>query len=481
MLKGLFHFCALLAVSAGMLFSSLAYAQEEKHDVKITLSSINELQTQASAISGKINPALPLMVQMMFAQSAMYGLDNAKPIQITIDVTDDGKLWNIYAPVTNMEMFKQQVEALHESGSILDVKITEKDGYALVTTGEKELEALPNMKIANVLEADLAPEMLAPYTALAAQQNPDVNPEEALKQLLELKKISFALDFTDAGDVLVKYTCEPKEGTDSAKNFANSAKLTKTALGKFYDSAAPASAQVLAVFDEETKEKFITQVTTAADIPERFKDAILLAADVKKIDGACSFYTDENGIYGFGGIGISNGQELNSRIEKAIEKANADAEKEIKGTANAAKIGKSINVHELIFRESKMAVGVHPKYIFFAYTRNGQSPIPLLKKSLKGNSVGTVSKSVAGHFDTALLQPALKDLDFDFTGKISTESEYEGGKLNSVVKIESAFIETVGKIYQAIQAKNQDDENEDLFEDEESGEDSDSDEEFFEE
>jgi len=86
MLKKFMSISAAFATSFGMLLTAPAFVQSASHDVELTISSIENIQTKAGVIAAKIDPNYPILVQMVLAQPAAFGIDIAKPMGLIADM-----------------------------------------------------------------------------------------------------------------------------------------------------------------------------------------------------------------------------------------------------------------------------------------------------------------------------------------------------------------------------------------------------------
>lgn len=473
MLKKFMSISAAFATSFGMLLTAPAFVQSASHDVELTISSIENIQTKAGVIAAKIDPNYPILVQMVLAQPAAFGIDIAKPMGLIADMPEDGFAYTIFLPVKNQSLFETQLGKLQEDGKIPeDVKVEFKNDFAVCCMNTEWTGDVPAFDGTKVLSLDAKPSALAPLLALAAM-NPNVQQEQIeqmQKNLAQLESFTLDLDVSEAGDLDFTFTQVPKEGTDIAGNFANSEKLTKSLLGSLCDEDAPFTIQVLGTFDENNRRDMVNALTSEETVPEKLREAILLAMDVEKVDFVLN--ADANGL--IAAMGISNGDEINKMIVDAIEELEEDGE--VSGTANVGKIGKSITIHELQHENGQnVAVGVHKKYIFLAASKSGKAST-LLKKTLKANplKVGTVEKNGKVSFDMDLitsLNPAFEELGLD--GKITYIVDVNDGKLVGTFHAESAIFESLGKLIKSIQPSvsvetiGEENGDEDLFEDDE--------------
>ncbi|MBR0191332.1 MAG: hypothetical protein IJQ31_04615 [Thermoguttaceae bacterium] len=477
---------ACAALAACLFLSSTARAQ----DLTVTIPSLNDVQTKVSAVAGKINPTYSMIVAMTLGQSAAFGIDATKPIAICVD-PDAEKGFSVsgFIPVKSQKMFDTQIEALKEKG-LANLNVESKDGYSVLLYNKESAGDLPNFDAPKMLNFKMNPGVLLSVIdqqIAAAELTEDedlketkkVNLERMKRNLKQLEEVSFALDASDVGDLALSFGAKPVEGTDIANNYANSEKLTQSVLGGFFDKKAPFTAQFLGTFDENNRKDLAEFVTSSAKIPQELADVVLKALDVKKFDFACSFYPNKEGVYGVLAMGIANGDKINTAIEKAIEKI--DADDMIQGKANAGTIGKSITVHEFTIKndgENKnFAVAVHQKYLFFALAPAGSTAVDYLKSVFKekGLKAAPVKKNAQLRFDVGLLSSlagliGLKD-DADLSGEVNYVGDFSNGGFNGTLKIDGGLLETIGKVIAVKTAISDDDDDDDLFGDDDDDDD----------
>lgn len=477
---------ACAALAACLFLSSAARAQ----DLTVTIPSLNEVQTKVAAIAGKINPTYPLIINMTLGQSAAFGIDGTKPIAIYAD-PDNEKGFSVagFIPVKSQKMFDSQFEALKEKG-LADLKVEAKDGYSVLLYNKETAGDLPKFNTPTMLNFKMKPEVVLPLIdqqiAAAellqddeAKETKKVNLERTKRNLKQLEELSFAIDASEAGDMVLSLGSKPVAGTDIANNYANTEKLTQSLLCGFCDSKAPFAAQFLGAFDENNRKDLVEFVTSSAKIPEEIADVVLKAMDVKKFDFACSFYPDKKGVFGVAAMGIANGDKINAAIEKAIEKI--DGDDMIQGKANAGTIGKSITVHEFTIKNDddtkNFAVAVHEKYLFIALAPVGSTAVKYLKSVFKekGLKAEKVKKNAQLHFDMALLSSfagliGAKD-DIDYVGTVNYVGDFSNGEFNGTVKIDGDLLETLGKFISVATSLGEGDDDDDLFGDDDDDDD----------
>lgn len=467
--------CAALAVS--FFLSSAASAQ----DMVVTVPSLNDVQAKISAIAGKINPTYPMIVNMTLGQSAAFGVDGAKPIAIYVDSAENGFSVTGFVPVKSQKMFDAQIEKLKENG-LDDLKVESEDGYSVLLYNKESAGTLPKINAPKMLNFNMNPKVLIPILdqQIAAaellqdeeeKETKKVNLERTKRNMKQLEEISFSLDASESGDMALAFGAKPVAGTDIANNYANTEKLTQSLLGGFFDKKAPFAAQFLGAFDENNRKDLVEFVTSTAKIPEDIADVVLKAMEVKKFDFACSFYPENDGVYGVLAMGIANGDKINAAIEKAIAKIKEDDI--IQGKANASTIGKSITVHEFSLKndggeDAKFAVAVHQKYLFLALPPAGSTPEKYLKGFFKeGFKATPVKKNAQLHFNMEIISSLMKqvkpDADIDYVGEVNYVGDFSNGAFNGTVNIDGSLLETIGQIISVTTSVDGDDDDDDLF------------------
>ncbi|MBQ2821349.1 MAG: hypothetical protein IJF17_07170 [Thermoguttaceae bacterium] len=476
MFKGILSFSAAAALCAGTFFQpALA---NEKSDLNVSVSSLMDTQTKLTTLVEKIDPNLPIILQMTFGQAVLFGIDLTKPFGLVGDLTEDGNLaYAGFIPTKNQKMFDAQLAQMRENGKLPEnIKIDSKDGYSVLLSNMELNDEIPTFDNSRLLTVKLSPKVLVPLIPLVAEQNKDLDPDKIREQIEQMENVSFSLDINPESDVEVRYVGTPKANTEIAGNFANCEILSASNLCGFYDKNTDFGGQILGTFDENNRRDFTRVLMLNEKFPQELRDTVLLAMDVKKIDIAFSFDSDEKGISGVYAMGIANGKEVNARIEKAIQEMNEKpAEEKVvensKGQANVRK-NKNLNFHEISFDETRILIAIHAKYLFAAVTSDGSDPYQLLVPQLKALKKGEVKQNVTLHYDMNLLKSYFADADFDFAGKFNYAVDYEQGKILAKFKADGGIFQTIGRIKSLLAEKDGDsDMTDELFGDDDAADD----------
>lgn len=450
MIKKFSYFFAGLALCAGMFFQPLWAG--EKHGLKISVSSLVNTQAKVSALAEQIDPSLTLVLSMGFAQTALWGVDLTQPFGLVADLTDDEEFAFVaFIPTKNQKMFEAQIAQLRENGQLAEtIEVENKDGYSLLLSGMKWEDEIPAFDNSRLLTVKLAPDVLIPILPALAQFAEDMDVDKVAEQIGQIADVELSLDITPDSDVNIQYVGEVKPNTEAAANLANWEKLTTSTLCGFYDANADCAGQILGTFDENNRRDFVRSVALHWNLPQELSDAILCATDVKKIDVAFSFNSSENGICGVYAMGIANGEEINARIEKAIQEMNERPADEKMFEDSAGKINvrknKNLNFHEITFNNTRLLVAVHAKYLFVSVTTDGSDPYRLLAPRLKDLKKGVVKKNVVCHFDMNLFKTAFPDADFELLGSVKYVVDCEDGKIFGKYSANKELFQTLGKL-----------------------------------
>ena len=474
MFKMFVRISACVALALSFFLSSAARAQ----DVVFTISSVKDFQSKVSAVAGRINPTYPLLVNLGLGQASALGIDMTQPIAVYADLKDNDFAVAVFVPVKSQKLFDASIESLKDKGVIpSDAEVVSQDGYSILLINREWSGSIPKFDTPKTLNLKAKPAAFIPIleqVQLNMSEDESANMEKVKQFLKQMDTFTLTLDASEDGDVEIGFTSKPFAGTEIAENYIHSEQLTKTRLGGFFDPDAPVSAQGLSAFDPNNRRDFVEMLTAITkDIPEDLEgllDVVLKATDVKKWDFALSFYPDKVGFYGFMAMGIANGDLVNDTIVQAIEKIDPN-DPNIQGKANAGQIGEKIKVHELTlsFGDStkKVAVAVHPKYLFVAVAPIGTSAVTYLNRVFKEKGIEPtkVKKNFVGHFNMEIVAPFIKEVkpnaDIDFNGEANATGEFSDGVSNFKIKIDGDLIETSAQIYNVLNGEDEDDDDDD--------------------
>ncbi|MDO4629831.1 MAG: hypothetical protein Q4C70_11665 [Planctomycetia bacterium] len=446
MLKKIFRFATVITVATVAVMTSItaqSVSAQEK-SATVTVSSLNNLQTDISKVAALIDPNFPILVQMALAQGTNFGLDMTKPIAL-YGIPAEAEMGLVtFVPLKSPKMFEAQMANLRESGTIPEsVQIEVKGDYVVITNGTTWDADVPEITADGLIHLNTKPGELSPILEKVAALTQGENGEKiqaVQKEWAQIDNFDLTLNITEDGSIKVDTVVTPKADTEIGKLYVACEKLTKSTLGPLCDAEAPMSGQFLSVIGQY--EKMAENLSAREDIPEEIRDVILKALQVEKFDSAFSFYSDDKGIYGIYAMGISNSAEISATLVKALEDG------KVNGKANADKIGKSITIHEIELEGANLALGFHPKYLFVTISANGSDPVNLMKKMFKERTpkVGKVAQNGTISFDMSLLAPYFPQVS-DLTGKFTSLAKFENGTYITNWTIESALILSAGKIY----------------------------------